>query len=113
MVKCMTGIYPVQAYLKRIGKAQSPICPHCCSGAIESLLSNGAGGNQTESRCRSIINELPLWIYVAHLTCTQPSYSLQQCGNSRRTYLYWKRLAITRNRDGQFMYSHGWLAFEA
>ena len=36
-LKCMTGIYPVQVYLKRIGKAQSPICPHCCSGTIESL----------------------------------------------------------------------------
>ena len=36
-LKCMTGIYPVQAYLKRIGKAQSPNCPHCGSGAIESL----------------------------------------------------------------------------
>ena len=36
-LKCMTGIYPVQSYLKRIGKAQSPICLNCCSGAIESL----------------------------------------------------------------------------
>ena len=35
--KCMTGTYPVQVYLKRFGKAQSLICPHCCSGTIESL----------------------------------------------------------------------------
>jgi hypothetical protein len=35
------------------------------------------------------------------------------CGNNRRTYLYWNRSAITRNKDRQFMYSHGWLAFEA
>ena len=36
-LKCMTGTYPVQVYLKRIGKAQSPICPHCGEGAPESL----------------------------------------------------------------------------
>jgi hypothetical protein len=47
----------------------------------ESQLSNGAGGNQTGSWCHSIIDELQLWISVAHPTFTQPSYSLQQCGN--------------------------------
>ena len=36
-LKCMTGTYPVQTYLKRIGKAQSPICPHCDERAPESL----------------------------------------------------------------------------
>ena len=36
-LKCMTGTYPVQMYLKRIGKAQSPICPHCDEGTPESL----------------------------------------------------------------------------
>ena len=36
-LKCMTGTYPVQEYLKRIGKAQSPICLHCGEGAPESL----------------------------------------------------------------------------
>ncbi len=28
-LKCMTGTYPVQTYLQRIGVAQTPICPHC------------------------------------------------------------------------------------
>jgi hypothetical protein len=37
-LKCMTGTYPVQVYFKRIGKAQSPICPHCGEGAPESLM---------------------------------------------------------------------------
>jgi hypothetical protein len=36
-LKCMTGTYPVQAYLKHIGKAQSPICLHCGEGVPESL----------------------------------------------------------------------------
>lgn len=36
-LKCMTGTYPVQVYLKRIGKAQSPICLHCNTGTPESL----------------------------------------------------------------------------
>ena len=36
-LKCMTGTYPVQAYLKRIGKAHSPICLHCGEGVPESL----------------------------------------------------------------------------
>ena len=36
-LKCMTGIYPVQGYLKRIGKAQSSSCPHCADGTPESL----------------------------------------------------------------------------
>ena len=35
--QCMTGTYPVQVYLKSIGEAQSPICPHCGEGAPESL----------------------------------------------------------------------------
>lgn len=36
-LKCMTGIYPVQVYLKRIGISQSPNCLHCGSGVTESL----------------------------------------------------------------------------
>ena len=36
-LKCMTGIYPVQTYLQRIGVAKSPICPHCQEGVPESL----------------------------------------------------------------------------
>ena len=36
-LKCMIGTYPVQVYLKRIGKAQSLISPHCGEGAPESL----------------------------------------------------------------------------
>jgi len=87
-LKCMTGIYPVQSYLKRIGKAQSPICPNCCSGAIESLThfacvcpkfreARTSAHNQVRNVI-TIISELQLWISVAHPTCTQTSYSLQQ-----------------------------------
>ena len=36
-LKCMTGIYPVQTYLKRIGVAKSPTCPHCNEEVPESL----------------------------------------------------------------------------
>jgi hypothetical protein len=36
-LKCMTGTYPVQTYLKRIGIAKSPICPHCPEAVPESL----------------------------------------------------------------------------
>ena len=36
-LKCMSGIYPVQTYLKRIGVAKSPTCPHCDTGVPESL----------------------------------------------------------------------------
>ena len=35
-LRCMTGIYPVQMYLNRIGMVKSPICPHCTEGT-ESL----------------------------------------------------------------------------
>ncbi len=28
-LKCVTGTYPVQTYLKHIGIAKSPTCPHC------------------------------------------------------------------------------------
>jgi hypothetical protein len=37
----MTGTYPVQTYLKRIGIAKSPTCPHC-SGAIPESLTHFA-----------------------------------------------------------------------
>ena len=33
----MTGTYPVQTYLQRIGVAQTPICPHCDEKVPESL----------------------------------------------------------------------------
>ena len=36
-LRCMTGIYPVQIYLKRIGVVTSPTCPHCVEGIPESL----------------------------------------------------------------------------
>ena len=36
-LKCMTGTYPVQTYLQRIGVAQTPICPHCDEKVPESL----------------------------------------------------------------------------
>jgi ribonuclease HI len=36
-LKCMTGTYPVQLYLKRITLASSSICPHCDAGTPESL----------------------------------------------------------------------------
>jgi hypothetical protein len=36
-LKCTTGTYPVQAHLKRIGIANSPICPHCSDAVPESL----------------------------------------------------------------------------
>ena len=36
-IKAMTGIYPVQIYLHRIGKAESPQCPYCATDAIETL----------------------------------------------------------------------------
>ena len=36
-LKCMTGTYPVQAYLSRIKIAKSPICPHCSDVVPESL----------------------------------------------------------------------------
>ena len=36
-LRCMTGIYPVQTYLKRIGAVKSPTCPHCNEGTPESL----------------------------------------------------------------------------
>jgi hypothetical protein len=40
-LKCMTGTYPVQKYLKRFGIAKSPTCPHC-SGAIPESLTHFA-----------------------------------------------------------------------
>ena len=36
-LKCMTGTYPVQTYLNRIGVAKSPICLHCPEAVPESL----------------------------------------------------------------------------
>ena len=36
-LKCMTGTYPVHAYLNRIGIAKSPICPYCPSAVPETL----------------------------------------------------------------------------
>jgi hypothetical protein len=36
-LKCMTGTYPVQTYLQRIGVAQTPICLHCDEKVPESL----------------------------------------------------------------------------
>ena len=36
-LKCMEGIYPVQEYLHRIGKAPTSICLHCGEGARETL----------------------------------------------------------------------------
>jgi len=33
----MTGIYPVQLYLHRIGKAKSPHCPYCGTSQLETL----------------------------------------------------------------------------
>ncbi len=36
-LRCMTGIYPVQTYLPRIGVVHSPICPHCDERVPESL----------------------------------------------------------------------------
>ena len=35
--KTMTGIYPVQLYLHRIGKAKSPHCPYCGTAELETL----------------------------------------------------------------------------
>jgi hypothetical protein len=39
-LRCVTGTYPVQAFLKRIGVAISPTCPHCEEGAPESLTNS-------------------------------------------------------------------------
>ena len=36
-LKCMTGTYPVQTYLQRIGITQSSICPHCDERVPETL----------------------------------------------------------------------------
>ena len=36
-LKCMEGIYPDQTYLHRIGKASSPLCPHCSSNVDENF----------------------------------------------------------------------------
>jgi ribonuclease HI len=36
-LKCMTGTYPVQTYLKRVGLANSPMCPHCTEHVPETL----------------------------------------------------------------------------
>ena len=35
--KAMTGIYPVQVYLHRIGAVKSPHCPHCSNNELETL----------------------------------------------------------------------------
>ena len=35
--KAMTGIYPVQVYLHRIGAVKSPHCPHCSNNESETL----------------------------------------------------------------------------
>ena len=35
--KAMAGIYPVQVYLHRIGKATTPYCPHCANDTVETL----------------------------------------------------------------------------
>jgi ribonuclease HI len=36
-LKCMENIYPVQSYLHKISKAQTPICLHCGEGVKETL----------------------------------------------------------------------------
>ena len=36
-LRCMMGIYPVQSYLKRIGRAQSPCCLYCADGTPETF----------------------------------------------------------------------------
>ena len=36
-LRCMTGIYLVQTYLKRIGVSKSPTCLHCSEGVPETL----------------------------------------------------------------------------
>jgi hypothetical protein len=36
-LKSMEGIYPVQTYLHSIGKASSPLCPHCSSNVDETF----------------------------------------------------------------------------
>ena len=36
-LRCMTGIYPVQTYLARIGVVKSSICPHCTEQTPETL----------------------------------------------------------------------------
>ena len=36
-LRCMLGIYPVQTYLKRIGKVNSPQCLYCADGTPETL----------------------------------------------------------------------------
>ena len=36
-LKCMEGIYLVQTYLYCIGKAPSPLCPHCGSSVDETF----------------------------------------------------------------------------
>ena len=36
-IKAMSGIYPTAAYLYRIGKTQSSVCPHCAMEATETL----------------------------------------------------------------------------
>jgi ribonuclease HI len=36
-MQAMTGTYPVASYLHKIGKAASKLCPHCASGANETL----------------------------------------------------------------------------
>jgi len=36
-LKCMAGIYPVQAYLSRIGLVKSSACPHCGGAQPETL----------------------------------------------------------------------------
>ena len=36
-LRCMTGIYPVQTYLARIGIVKSSICPHCTEQTPETL----------------------------------------------------------------------------
>jgi ribonuclease HI len=35
--KAMTGIYPVQVYLHRIGAVKSPQCPHCSNNELETF----------------------------------------------------------------------------
>jgi hypothetical protein len=36
-LKCMTGTYPVHAYLNRIGITESPTCPYCPAAVPETL----------------------------------------------------------------------------
>lgn len=86
----MTGVYPVQMYLHRIGKATTPYCPHCANDTVETLThfacicpkfreARTAAHNQLRSNIAvNLKNSLPDdWVLLEETPLTATGLQLQ------------------------------------